>query len=34
MSKGQIPYMHRGEAMDAERDYAANDGGENLSSVA
>ena len=26
MSRGETPYRHRGKAMDAERDYAANDG--------
>jgi hypothetical protein len=26
--RGKIPYPHRGEAMDTERDYAAHDGGK------
>jgi hypothetical protein len=32
MSEGEIPYSHRGEAMDPEHDYAANDGAKKTSS--
>ena len=32
VSGGEIPYHHRGEAMDTERDYAANDGRKKTSS--
>ena len=32
MSRGEIPYPHRGEPMDAERDHAADDRGKQTSS--
>ena len=32
VSRGETPYPHRGEPMDAERDYAADDGGKKTSS--
>jgi hypothetical protein len=32
VSREEIPYPHPGEAMDTERDYAANDGGKKSSS--
>ena len=32
MSEEEIPYSHRGKAMDPGRDYAANDGAKKISS--